>query len=160
MNIRIEPLTEEYFESFIKLIYDLALYEKLDPPSDDAIERLHRDAFSPTKKYNAIMAFNEQNRAIGYAIYFETYSSFLARPTIYLEDLYVTESERLKGAGNALFDFVYNYGRQCGCGRMEWQVLDWNKIARDFYHARNAQHLKEWLTYRITYSIENARPTL
>lgn len=154
MSIRIEPLTEHFFESFINLIYELAFYEKLDPPTSEAVERLHRDAFSETKRYNAILALDESNIAVGYAIYFETYSSFLAKPTIYLEDLYVAESQRLKGAGSALFDFVYNLGNQRGCGRMEWQVLDWNHLARDFYQDRNAEHLKEWLTYRITYSTE------
>ncbi|MBI2793059.1 MAG: GNAT family N-acetyltransferase [Ignavibacteria bacterium] len=154
MSLRIEPLTEQYFELFINLIYDLASYEKLDPPTPEAVERLHRDAFSETKRYNAILALDENNLAVGYAIYFETYSSFLAKPTIYLEDLYVAESHRLKGAGSALFDFVYNLGNQRGCGRMEWQVLDWNHLARDFYQARNAEHLKDWLTYRITYSTE------
>jgi GNAT superfamily N-acetyltransferase len=88
---------------------------------------------------------------VGYAIWFETYSSFLAKPTLYLEDLYVVEGARQSGAGGLLFDHVRAIGEARGCGRMDWQVLDWNATARRFYERRGARWMKEWLLYRIAY---------
>jgi GNAT superfamily N-acetyltransferase len=97
------------------------------------------------------LALDDSGRAVGYAIWFETYSTFLARPTMYLEDLFVREDARRTGVGGRLFDYVRALGEQRGCGRMEWQVLDWNAPARDFYRRRNATWLEQWLVYRITY---------
>jgi GNAT superfamily N-acetyltransferase len=88
---------------------------------------------------------------VGYATWFHTYSTFLARPTMYLEDLFVLESERKSGAGSALFEHVRALGAERGCGRMEWTVLDWNTLAREFYARRHATWMKEWLHYRVTY---------
>jgi GNAT superfamily N-acetyltransferase len=149
MSVSISPLTEERFDVFIDLIRALAAYEQLDPPSADAIERLRTDAFAAHPRFEAVLAYHN-GTAIGYAIYFETYSSFLAKPSMYLEDLFVLEDHRLQGAGGALFDHVLRLARERGCGRMEWQVLDWNELARSFYQHREAQWMKEWLPYRIT----------
>jgi GNAT superfamily N-acetyltransferase len=147
----IATLTEKRFDEFVRLINALADYEHLDHPSVDAIERLRTDAFGPRRRFEAALALDADDRALGYAIWFETYSSFLARPTMYLEDLFVLETARQSGAGGLLFDHVRSLGKQRGCGRMEWQVLDWNTLARDFYDRRNAQWMKEWLVYRISY---------
>ena len=144
------PLTEERFVDLVRLIHALADYEHLDPPDTAAMERLRADAFVH-KRFEAALAVNEADRAVGYAIWFETYSTFLARPTIYLEDLFVEQESRGTGAGAMLFDHVRLLGQRRGCGRMDWQVLDWNTPAREFYNRRNAQWMQEWLTYRITY---------
>ena len=149
--IAIVPLTEARFDEFAALIHALADYEHLPRPDADAIARLRADAFGPRPRFEAALAIGDDGRAIGYAIWFETYSSFLARPTIYLEDLFVLDSARGAGAGGRLFDHVRTIGAQRGCGRMDWQVLDWNTQARDFYHRRNGRWLREWLSYRITY---------
>ena len=149
MSVSIQPITHDQFDAFIGLINALADYEKLDRPPADAIERLRKDAFGSERRFEAFLAYDGAN-PIGYAICFETYSSFLAKPTMYLEDLFVLESERTKGAGGALFDHVMSLAKTRECGRMEWAVLDWNQLARDFYHNRDAEWLKEWLTYRIT----------
>ena len=140
----------ERFDEFVSLISALAKYEKLLPPSRDAIERLHIDAFRENPRYEAFLCLDDNDLAIGYAICFETYSSFLAKPTMYLEDLFVREDKRASGAGGALFDHVVALGQSRGCGRVDWQVLDWNMLARDFYVKRNAQWMNEWLLYRIT----------
>ena len=116
-----------------------------------AIDRLRADAFRTPPRYEAALAVAGDGRAVGYAIWFHTYSSFLAKPTIFLEDLFVREDTRRSGAGGALFDHVRALGAARGCGRMEWQVLDWNTLARDFYARRRAQWMNEWLLYRITY---------
>jgi GNAT superfamily N-acetyltransferase len=147
----IAPLTEARFDDFVRLINALADYEHLERPSGDAIERLRADGFGARPRFEAALALDGENRAVGYAIWFETYSSFLARPTMYLEDLFVLETARQSGAGGLLFEHVRSLGEERGCGRMEWTVLDWNTLARDFYHRRKAQWMKEWLVYRITY---------
>ncbi|HVA25937.1 MAG TPA: GNAT family N-acetyltransferase [Chloroflexota bacterium] len=85
-----------------------------------------------------------------YVIHFFTYSTFLARPTLYLEDIFVLPEERQHGAGVALMRHLARTALDAGCGRMEWQVLDWNELALGFYQRLGAKHLKEWLPYRLT----------
>jgi GNAT superfamily N-acetyltransferase len=147
----ITTLIAKDFDEFAGLIKALADYEHLAPPPADAIERLRADAFGTRPRFEAALARDADNRAIGYAIWFETYSSFLAKPTMYLEDLFVLETARQSGAGGRLFEHVRSLGEQRGCGRMDWTVLDWNALARDFYNRRHAEWMKEWLLYRITY---------
>lgn len=147
----IVPPAEERFDEFVRLIQALAEYEHLDGPDPAAIERLRADAFGPIRRFEAALAVDEGGRAVGYAIWFETYSSFVARPTMYLEDIFVLEEARRAGAGGMLFEHVRGLGERRGCGRMEWQVLDWNAVARDFYERRKAQWMRQWLLYRITY---------
>jgi GNAT superfamily N-acetyltransferase len=149
--VTITPLTEARFDDFVRLIHALADYEHLDRPDASAIARLKADAFASRPRFEAALALNDGGQAIGYAIWLETYSSFVARPTMYLEDLFVLEEARGSGAGGALFDHVRALGEQRGCGRMDWQVLDWNSTARDFYQRRGSEWMKEWLLYRITY---------
>jgi GNAT superfamily N-acetyltransferase len=149
MTVEIIPLTPERFDDLIDLVRALAVYEKLDPPTAEAIERLRRDAFGPHPRYEAFLGLLD-GRPVGYAITLQTYSSFLAKPTQYLEDLFVTEEARRHGVGGRLFDHVLDLARARGCGRMEWQVLDWNMLARDFYARRGGSHLHDWMTYRIT----------
>ena len=150
MIMRVVSLTPERFDDFIALVCALADYENLDRPSIDAIERLRADAFSEHPRYWSFLALNDANEAIGYAICFETYSSFLAKPTMYLEDIFVREDARTFGAGSALFSTVVELGRSRGCGRVDWQVLDWNTLAREFYRARGAEEMSQWMLYRIT----------
>jgi GNAT superfamily N-acetyltransferase len=145
------PLTEDRFDEFGALIEALADYERLAPPDAAAVERLRSDAFGATPRFEAALAMNTKGRAVGYATWFHTYSTFLAKPTMYLEDLFVLEEFRESGAGSKLFEHVRALGAERGCGRMEWQVLDWNTLAREFYHRRQATWMKEWLVYRITY---------
>jgi GNAT superfamily N-acetyltransferase len=87
--------------------------------------------------------------AAGYAFVFETYSSFLALPTLYLEDLFVLPEYRKRKAGYALFSAMLNEAYRRGCGRMEWTVLDWNQLAIDFYKRFGATHMREWHLYRL-----------
>ena len=147
----IVPLTPERFDDFVRLIEALADYERLERPDAAAIARLRADAFSPKARFEAALALDEADRPIAYAIWFETYSSFLAKPTMFLEDLFVLEHARRSGAGRTLFEFVRKLGEERGCGRMDWNVLDWNTTARDFYDRRKAKWMKEWLLYRLTY---------
>ena len=144
-------LTEDRFNDFVALINALADYERLARPDSSAIERLRRDALGTGPRFEAALALDAGGRAVGYATWFHTYSTFLAKPTMYLEDLFVLENARGTGTGSMLFDHVRTLGADRGCGRMEWQVLDWNTLAREFYHRRQATWMKDWLVYRVTY---------
>jgi len=132
----------------LELVRGLAEYEQLPPPDDDARQRLVRDMFSTPPRINAILA-EVAGVPAGYAFYFETYSSFLARPTLYLEDIFVRPEFRGRKAGIALFRFLAREALDRGCGRMEWVVLDWNHPAIDFYGRLGARHMKEWQIHRL-----------
>lgn len=148
-NVTVRPATSADADAFLSLVDALADYEKLARPDEAARARLVADAWERTpSRFEAYLAWDD-GEAVGYAICFETYSSFLARPTLYIEDLFVTPSARGKGAGRALFDFLQAEAKRKGCGRMEWVCLDWNRLAIDFYARRGAQHLTEWRYYRL-----------
>lgn len=136
-------------EILLELIRGLAEYEKLAPPGEAAARRLVRDIFGERPRLDAFLVFAD-GRAAGYALVLETYSSFLALPTLYLEDLFVLPEFRGCGAGKALFRAMVREARQRGCGRMEWVVLDWNTPAREFYRRHGAEELKDWITMRLT----------
>ena len=145
------PLSPDRFDDFLELLRALADYERLPRPDAAAVERLRGDALGTQPRFEAALAVNSTGKSVGYATWFHTYSTFLARPTMYLEDLFVLEDARESGAGSKLFEHVRTLGQQRGCGRMEWQVLDWNTLAREFYNRRQATWMKDWLLYRLTY---------
>ena len=146
--IDIRPVAPGDEETFLGLVDALADYERLPRPTADARERLARDGFGESPLFHAYLA-RLDGRAVGYAITFFTYSSFLARPTLYLEDLFVLPEARGSGVGKRLFTFVAREAVRRGCGRMEWVVLDWNQLAIDFYERMGARRLDEWYTYRL-----------
>lgn len=132
---------------FIGLVLALAKFEHLDPPSDAGRKRLVEDVFEK-KRINLFVAA-EGKRLLGYALYFYTYSSFLAKPSLYLEDLFVLEDQRKRGVGFALFKRCVEEAVAKRCGRMEWAVLTWNEKALRFYEKLGAKRLSEWYTYRL-----------
>ena len=139
------------------LIAALADFEKLAPPDAGARGRFARDGWPDNgqpPRFAAWLAFVQDSQTdamtpAAYAITFETYSSFLARPTLYLEDIFVRSEFRRLGVGMALMQHLIAHARQSGCGRMEWVVLDWNTGAQAFYQGLGARHLDEWHTYRL-----------
>jgi len=133
---------------FLKLLFALADFEHLEPPSADGQKRIISDIFVK-KKLNLFVAL-DRGKLVGYALYFFSYSSFLARPTLYLEDLFVLEEHRKKGLGFALFLSCVEEAVNRECGRMEWAVLGWNKKAISFYERLGARKLDEWHFYRLT----------
>ncbi len=158
-HVHIRPLRREDATAFLALIDALADYEKLARPDADARDRLIRDAFADAPRYEAFLA-SVDGRDVGYAIIYETYSSFLALPTLYLEDIFVLPDARGNRAGLALFLHVAELARDRGCGRMDWTVLDWNTLAQDFYDKLGARHLKEWQLYRLdAASLEQLPPS-
>jgi GNAT superfamily N-acetyltransferase len=145
----VRPATPADAPAILSLVLGLAEYEKLVPPDAAARERLIRDMFSTPPRIQAFLA-EIDTTPVGYAFVFETYSSFLALPTLYLEDLFVLPEYRSKKAGYALFTYVVGEAHRRGCGRMEWSVLTWNRLAIDFYVRMGAQHLADWAMYRLT----------
>ncbi len=134
----------------------LAEFEKLDPPSPAGQRRLVQDVFR--KKRIRLFVAAEGEKLVGYALYFFTYSSFLARPSLYLEDLFVLEEYRKSGVGMALFQRCVREAVSKGCGRMEWAVLTWNEKAINFYEKLGAKRLSDWYVYRLDESALRRTP--
>jgi GNAT superfamily N-acetyltransferase len=105
--------------------------------------------FGPQPRFETYLAEIDGD-AVGYAIVFETYSTFLARPTLYLEDIFVRPESRRRGAGMALLRHLAREAVARGCGRMEWTVLDWNELAQGVYRKIGARMLDEWRFCRLT----------
>tara|TARA_B100000945_G_scaffold317419_1_gene320263 strand:- start:720 stop:1214 length:495 start_codon:yes stop_codon:yes gene_type:complete len=130
------------------LIKELADYERLLDEVVATEEQLVETLFGENSNVEVLLAFNE-NHVLGFALYFHTYSTFLGRSGIYLEDLFVREFARGKGIGQALLQNIAKYALEIGGGRLEWSVLDWNESAINFYKKTGAKTLDEWTTFRI-----------
>jgi GNAT superfamily N-acetyltransferase len=133
---------------FVKLVRELADYEKLEPPGAGETGRLVRDGFGRDRKFSLLMAFRGKE-AVGYCVYFMTYSTFLARPTLYVEDIFVSATERRNGVGSRIFLKIIDIALKKGCGRIEWMVLNWNGPAISFYERMGARPLDGWRHYRL-----------
>jgi GNAT superfamily N-acetyltransferase len=150
MSIHIRKAERGDFPVLLELITALAQYEKLDPPDEAAQGRLLEHGWgSSAPRFEAWLA-ERDGQAIGYAILFETYSSFLAKPTLYLEDLFVLPEHRRGGVGAAFFQRLTEVALQRGCGRMEWQCLDWNEQGLGFYARMGARRMADWVSFRFT----------
>ncbi len=137
---------EEVLHSLIDALAD---FENLSRPNAAARERLVKDTFDNHPRIEVYLA-EVNKKVVAYAIVFETYSSFLALPNLYLEDIFVLAEYRGSGVGYHLFKYCVNESFRRGCGRMEWMVLDWNQSAISFYERLGARRLKEWIPYRLT----------
>src|SRR5690606_8907368 len=147
-EIRIRPATRADKQSLLELIDAHADFERMPSPTAGARERLLRDGFGDYRRYSAFLASIE-GRDVGYAITYEGYSSFLGRPTLYLEDIFVYSDVRGSGFGGAMFHYLVEEALDRGCARMEWMVVDWNENAIGFYERRGAVQLSEWHSYRL-----------
>lgn len=133
----------------INLIKELAEFEKLSHLVTDSEEGLRESLFGKEKFVEVYLAEYDGNIA-GQALFFKNYSTFLGKPGIYLEDLYVKPEFRGKGIGKALLMKVISIAKERNYGRVEWSVLDWNKPAIDFYNSIGAVMLDEWKIFRLT----------
>jgi GNAT superfamily N-acetyltransferase len=133
----------------LDLIDGLADYERLPRPTAEARARLARDATAEPPRFETLLA-ELDGQIVGYAIYFFTYSTFLARPSLYLEDIFVAPEQRGRGAGRALFRACAAEAVGRECGRMEWSVLAWNQPSIDFYLRSGAEMLDGWRGCRLT----------
>ena len=132
----------------LELIRGLAEYERLAHQMEATPARLKRHGFG-RRPYFETLICRRGRRPVGFALYFFTYSTFLARPSLYLEDLFVLPEERGKGAGKALLRALAKIAVARGCGRMEWRVLDWNALAIRFYKRIGARLHSEWVLTRL-----------
>ncbi len=151
MNVDIRAATTGDVPELLDLIRQLAAYEKLSHRVEATQERLRQTLFPAigAPAAECILAFVD-GKSAGYAAYFTTYSTFMAKPGLYLEDLFVKPEMRKKGIGRALLLQLARLANRRGCGRMDWTVLDWNRPAIDFYASLGALILPEWRVCRLT----------
>lgn len=152
MPIEIRSATPADVPLILQFIRDLAEYEKLSHEVVATGEKLTRTLFPADGSAPAAqcgLAFADGAPA-GFAIYFFNYSTFLAQPGLYLEDLFVKPEFRGRGLGKALLLHLARIANARGCGRMEWSVLDWNKPAIDFYRSLGATPMDEWTVFRLS----------
>ncbi|MBM3218981.1 MAG: GNAT family N-acetyltransferase [Candidatus Rokubacteria bacterium] len=148
-RLRIRAGTRRDAPTILALIRGLADYERLAHEVDATLPRILRHGFGTPRYFETLLCFDGR-RAVGFALYFFTYSTFLARPTLYLEDLFVSPDARGRGAGKALLAALARIATRRGCGRMEWTVLDWNTPAIGFYERLGARLRKDWILTRLS----------
>jgi GNAT superfamily N-acetyltransferase len=148
MNFTINTATPEDVPSLLELIRELARFERLEHEVQATVESLHESLFGSTPVAGALLARCGQELA-GYAIYFFTFSSFVGRLGLWLDDLYVPPDYRRLGLGRALLERVADIGARRGCGRFEWTALRWNANALEFYQSLGARQLDEWVMLRM-----------
>src|SRR5690242_13100095 len=133
----------------LRLIHALAVYEKLEHMAAGTPELLHAALFGPRPAAEAVIA-ERDGRAVGFALFFTTFSTFLCKPGLYLEDLFVEPEHRGAGIGKALLARLAQLAVERGCGRLEWRVLDWNEPSIRFYESLGAKLMPEWELVRMT----------
>jgi GNAT superfamily N-acetyltransferase len=147
LNIR--PATRADAPTIASLVRELAVYEKLEQEAKARPEDFLRELDSPNPVIHVLIA--EWNGApAGFALYFFNFSTFVGRPGLYLEDLFVRPEQRSHGIGRALLRALAQVAKERECGRMEWAVLDWNEPALRFYKSLDARPMKEWIIHRLT----------
>jgi len=152
MSHPIRPALPADVPVILSLIRDLAAYEKLAHEVEATEEKLRQSLFPAGSAAPAAHCVIAEAGGVpaGFAIYFFNYSTFLAQPGLYLEDLFVKPEFRGHGTGKALLLHLARLAHRRGCGRMEWTVLDWNQPAIDFYESVGARRMKEWQVCRLT----------
>src|SRR4051812_21828643 len=148
-NFHIRPALVEDVPIILKLIRDLATYERAPDEVTATEEQLVDVLFGERPSAEVLLAF-EGKLPLGFAVYFYNFSTWLARPGLYLEDLFVRPEKRGKGYGRALLVELAKIARDRGCGRMEWAVLNWNEPAIKFYQTLGAKPMNEWTVFRLT----------
>jgi GNAT superfamily N-acetyltransferase len=149
MTVRIRPGELEDVPLIADLIRGLARYEKLEHEVVMTEEKLTDGLFGERQYAETIIA-EDDGEPVGFALFFHSFSTFLAQPGIYLEDLYVVPEQRSRGVGRALLERLAQLAVDRGCGRLEWAVLDWNKDAIGFYERLGAKPNSDWTVYRLT----------
>ncbi len=149
MTLRISPATRDDAELVLALVRELAEYEKLSHEVVATADDVRESLFGEKPAAEALIAWLD-DQPVGFAIFFQNYSTFLARSGIHLEDLFVRPAARGRGFGRALLAEVARIARDRKCGRLEWSVLDWNAPALAFYERIGARVMKEWRLHRLT----------
>jgi len=147
-GICIRPAGPDDVSLLLELIHELADYEKAPEEAVATPELLHTALFGEKPTAEAVIAELDGEPA-GFALFFQNFSTWLGKPGLYLEDLFVREPARGRGIGKSLLLHLVGIARQRGCGRMEWSVLDWNRPAIEFYESLGAKPQSEWTVYRL-----------
>ncbi len=147
LSIRKATLADTHI--ILQFIEGIAAYEKLSHEVETTAAKLEETLFGPTP-YAEVLIASEAEQPVGFALYFHNYSTFRAKPGMYLEDLFVLPEHRGKGYGKALLEHIIAIAKERNCGRVEWSVLDWNTPAIDFYKSMGAKAMDEWTVFRIS----------
>jgi GNAT superfamily N-acetyltransferase len=147
--IMIRPATAADAPTICRLIRELAAYEKLTHELLFDEAQIADHLFGPRPYAEALLA-EDDGQVVGFALFFHNYSTFVGKPGMYLEDLFVLPGFRGRGHGKALFQAVVDLAVERGCGRMEWAVLDWNQPAIEFYKSFGAVPMADWTTFRLS----------
>ncbi|HYG98192.1 MAG TPA: GNAT family N-acetyltransferase [Terriglobales bacterium] len=146
--LTIRPAEKSDIPLILQLIRELAEYER-EPDAVSATEQdLLRDGWGPEPKFRCVIA-EWEGKPAGFALYFYNYSTWQGRPGLYLEDVFVRPEFRGRGIGKSIFLHLANVAVLENCGRFQWQVLDWNQPAIEFYKSLGAKFMTEWLTVRL-----------
>jgi GNAT superfamily N-acetyltransferase len=149
MSIRIRPAAEADLALILEFIRGLAEYERLAHVCV-ATESQLRETLFGSQRYAEVLIAELDGTPAGFALFFHNYSTFLAQPGIYLEDLFVNIEHRGRGLGKALLVELARIALERKCGRLEWAVLDWNEPAIQFYKSLGAKPMDEWTVYRVS----------
>lgn len=148
-NLQIKQATNQDVGLILQFIKELAEYEKLSHEVVATEESLMQTLFGEQKVAKVVLGYYK-DKAVGFALFFHNYSTFLAKTGIYLEDLFVKPEYRGKGFGKAFLIYLARLTKERNCGRLEWSVLDWNDSAFKFYENLGAKAMKEWIGFRLT----------
>jgi len=147
--IQLRTATEKDVPLILAFITELAEYERLRHEVVVTEKRLRETLFGERRFAEVVLA-ELGGEPVGFALFFHNYSTFLGKPGLYLEDLYVRPEARGRGVGRRLLTHLAAIAKERGCGRMEWSVLDWNESAIGFYRSLGARPMDEWTVYRVT----------
>jgi GNAT superfamily N-acetyltransferase len=148
IDLHIRPAAEDDVPVILTLVKKLAEYERLSHQAVATEEDFRNALFGANRVAEALLACSE-TEPVGFALYFTTFSTFVGRPGIYLEDIFVEPEYRGKGIGAALLTRIAQIARERNYGRIEWSVLTWNQPAIDFYERRGAERMEEWRVFRL-----------
>lgn len=148
-NLVIRFADKSDIKVILRLIKELSIYEKLFDQFVNNEEMMEKFLFGE-KRYAEVLIAEYNSDAVGFALFFHNYSTFVGKPGLYLEDLFVIPDLRGKGIGKKLFLEVVKIAKERNCGRLEWSVLNWNTPAINFYKSMNAVPMDEWTVYRLT----------
>ena len=148
-KFEIRPATVADIPIILQLVRDLATYERAPNEVTATEDQLVEVLFGEKPTAEVVLAFEDRS-PVGFAVFFHNFSTWLGRPGLYLEDLFVKPEVRGKGYGRALLVYLAKIARDRGCGRMEWAVLDWNEPAIEFYRKLGAKPMEEWTVFRLT----------
>ena len=148
-DFEIRPASEDDVPIILSFIKELAEYERLSHEVI-ATEDTLRECLFGERRFAEVVIGYYGNEPVGFALFFYNFSTFLSKPGIYLEDLYVKPEFRRRGYGRALLLYLARLAKEQGCGRFEWSALDWNEPAINFYKNLGAVPMDEWTVYRVT----------